>query len=656
MSKRILAMTLAVLMLFALLSGCAQKSSEEPQPEQPAQTETPAPPAEPEGLKEAPMLAEKVAAGTLPKVEDRMPKEEDILVSDTYESTGVYGGDFNYTWMGVDDKWRTGQLTEEPLFRFLPDGSGLEPNVAKSYEVNENATEYIIHFREGMKWSDGEDFNTDDVIFYWEHMLLKETFGKQLYDCYYSTDPATGERAVCTVEKIDDYTVKVTHKYPSPLFLERLAIDNKWFYMPEHFMKTILPEFIGDEKALEEAQKRGFNDAESLNKQYGYYYWLYPEIPTLNAWVATNDANSPQHVMERNPYYWKTDTEGNQLPYIDRIVCTKVEDKSHKLLNTLAGDTTLQDLAFSDFTVLKEGEAAGNYTVYRWSTPTWCNTDLELNQTCKDEKLRELFQDIRFREAISVAANRAEIAEIVYDGLADPQNAAVPEGLQGYVEGAKDQWAEYDVVRANQLLDEIGLKYDAKNEYRTHKDGSELTLTIHYNNGLTDAPALSELLTKYFEAVGLRTVVKPVDNTYFTDMKYNNELEVCLESSPGIINVALRPDVLVPLRVITPWFGMYGLYNATGGAEGVKPEGDVAEIMNLWTKLSASTSTEEINKYGDEIIKLHNKNHWMIGFVSGTPQLLAVSNTMKNVPENYIYCDEFRSWGNGKPFQFYIEQ
>ena len=61
--------------------------------------------------------------------------------------------------------------------------------------------------------------------------------------------------------------------------------------------------------------------------------------------------------------------------------------------------------------------------------------------------------------------NRAEIAEIVYDGLADPQNAAVPEGLQGYVEGAKDQWAEYDVARANQLLDEIGLKYDAKNEY-----------------------------------------------------------------------------------------------------------------------------------------------------------------------------------------------
>ena len=179
---------------------------------------------------------------------------------------------------------------------------------------------------------------------------------------------------------------------------------------------------------------------------------------------------------------------------------------------------------------------------------------------------------------------------------------------------------------------------------------------MHYSNGLTDAPALSELLTKYFEAVGLRTVAKPVDNTYFTDMKYNNELEVCLESAPGIVNVSLRPDVLVPLRVITPWFGMYGLYNATGGAEGVKPEGDVAEIMNLWTKLSASTSTEEINKYGDEIIKLHNKNHWMIGFVSGTPQLLAVDNSLKNVPENYIFTDEFRGWGNGKPFQFYIEQ
>jgi peptide/nickel transport system substrate-binding protein len=315
-------------------------------------------------------------------------------------------------------------FTEEPLFRFKQDGSGVEPNVAKSYEVNADSTEYTIHLRKGMKWSDGQPFTADDVIFYWEHMLIPETFGKKLYDCYYSVDPVTGDKARCDVTKVDDYTFKVKFKYPSVQFLERVAIDNKWFFAPAHFYKTILSEFVGQDKALEIAKQWGFADVKSFNQWTGYYYWVYPQRPTLRAWVAKTDPNSDRFIMERNPYYWKTDSQGNQLPYIDRIVCDKM-DSAHYTLEAMAGNVDCKPLSSNDFTVLKENEAKGSYKVLKWIQPLWGTNTIQLNQTVEDPKLRTLFQDIRFREAISVAVDRNEVSEIVTNGLAAPQQASV---------------------------------------------------------------------------------------------------------------------------------------------------------------------------------------------------------------------------------------
>lgn len=241
------------------------------------------------------------------------------MVEGVVEEIGKYGGEWRMPWKGPNDRWAIGKPTEEALFRFKSDGAGVEPNVAKSYEVNADSTEFTIHLRKGMKWSDGAPFTADDVIFYWEHMLKKETFGKKIYDAYYSVDPATGEKALAEVTKVDDYTFKVKHKYPSVLFLERVAIDNKWFFAPAHFHKTILPEFVGEEKALEIAKQWGFKDVKSFLVETGYYFWIYPQIPTLRAWHAKNDPNSDVFVMERNPYYWKVDEQGKRLPYIDRI-------------------------------------------------------------------------------------------------------------------------------------------------------------------------------------------------------------------------------------------------------------------------------------------------------------------------------------------------
>lgn len=610
-------------------------------------------------LREAPMLQQLVQSGALPAVEERLPVKEDIMIEPVAQEIGQYGGDWKMAWQGIDDKWAVGKPTEESLFRFTKDGQDVEPNVAKGYEVNENSTEYTIYLRKGMKWSDGTPFTADDVLFYWEHMLIPKTFGKELYDCYYSVDPVSGERVRGEVTKIDDYSVKVTFKYPHPLFLKRLAIDNKWFFAPAHYYKTILPEFIGEEKALEEAKKRGFEDIASLGQWTGYYYWLWPDRPTLRPWVAKNDPRDQRFVMERNPYYWKTDSEGQQLPYIDRLVADKVEDKSHFLLKAMSGETNLTTFSgsdFSNYTVLKENEAKGNYRVLRWPTANWSSTGLQMNMTYKDEKYRNLFQDIRFREALSVAVDRQQISQIITAGLADPIQSSVPEGLPHYQEGWAQQWAKFDQARANQLLDEIGLKWDAAKKYRTFADGSELTLVFHHaDKGDVNKDKLEELLKNYFEQIGLKTVIKVVDESLMTDMTYSNDLMI-FTRDVFMIDVPLRPDEIVPYREGFPWYGQYGAYYASNGQKGIKPEGDILALQQAWDKLRASTNQEDIDRWSEEIIKLHRKNQWLLGFTSALPTMVVASNSMRNVPEELIDADEFRNLGHAHPAQFFIKQ
>lgn len=599
------------------------------------------------------MLAKQVSEGALPPLEERLPKKEDIMIEPVVEEIGQFGGDWTMPWTGVPDKWGIGQPTEEALFRFNKEGNKVEPNVAKSYEVNADSTEFTIHLREGMKWSDGMPFTADDVLFYWEHMLTKETFGKKIYDAYYSVDPVTGDRALAEVNKVDDYTFTVTHKYPSVLFLERVAIDNKWFFAPAHFHKTILPEFVGDAKTLEITKEWGYEDPKVFLMETGYTDWLHYQIPTLRAWMPTNDPNGDQFVMARNPYYWKTDAEGKQLPYMDRIVATKIQDPSQKTLGTLAGDYNLVIFDAKEFVVLKENEKKGDYRIIPWTQPAWSSAGVQLNQTTEDPNLRKLFQDARFREALSIGVDRGQVSEIVSNGLAEPIQAAVPEGVQGFQEGWAEQWAEFNPERANQLLDELGLTKRDKDNFRMNADGTDLTLTIIEST--TDTGPFLELLKKYYEDLGLKTNVKIVDGGTHFDMKYANKIPMTTENI-SVVNVAFRPDALVPLRVLTPWFGHYGLHSQSGGKEGVEPEGDVAKIMEIWNRLKASNSFDEINELGNEIVKIHQKNQWVIGYAGPTPVLVTASNSIRNIPNDRIWSDEYRSLGHAHPAQFFIKK
>lgn len=606
--------------------------------------------------KEAPELAAKVASGALPPLEQRLPAARDIMV-ETMDSIGNYGDKLTLFHDGRNSQWYYGMITEEPLFRFKLDGT-VEPNVAKGFTVNANSTEYTIQLREGMKWSDGVPFTADDCIFFYEEMILERSFGNAIYNCFYSTNAATGERTLCTMEKINDYEFKVKFTDPSPTFLELVAIDVKWMYAPAHYMKTLLPKFIGEAAAEAKAKEMGFADVAALGRQTGYYHWNIIGRPQVRPWIITNDADSQLMIMERNPYYFKTDAEGKQLPYMNQLHFMRMADPNQKVLKVLAGEVDIDTgLPYTSIAALKQGETQGNYNLLSWDTSAWTgSSNLVFLQSSEDPKLRSLFQNRDFRQAVSISADRKEMATLVSDNWAVPRQSAPPEGSMGYSKAWETKWTEYNPQQARRLLEGIGLKMGTDG-YFTHPDGSRLVLEIMTHDNSAEVAKAAELLTeKYLKDIGLHATFSLRDRAYLDEQIRANKVDVSIASAYGIntINLTLRPDSVIPVRNnFSAWYGAFGTWFATNGESGEKPTGDILKLIELYQQMRGATNKAQINELALQMLKLHEENLWQIGFLSATPNLITVNKNVMNFMKNGLWCDEFRNLGISHPAIWY---
>jgi peptide/nickel transport system substrate-binding protein len=607
--------------------------------------------------REAPMLAAKVAAGQLPPLEQRLPASADVMV-ETMDSTGAYGDHQTFVYGGRTDQWSYGMIGEEPLFRFTVQGT-VEPNVAKGYTVNANSTEYTIYLRQGMKWSDGVPFTADDCIFFYEKMILPRTFGNAIYNCYYSTNPVTAERSLCTMEKVNNYEFKVKFKDPSPNFLELVAIDTKWMFAPAHYYKQLLPEFIGEAAAAVKAKEMGFADVAALGRQTGYYHWNIIDRPQIRPWKITNDPDSDLMIMERNPYYWKTDAEGRQLPYIDRLHYVRTSDPNQNVLKIMAGEVDVSGVSYANIAALKQNERQGHYRLVTWDNLNWSGSgSLIFNQSAEDPKYRALFANLEFRHAISISADRKEMATLVADGWSVPKQTSPAEGGMGYSKAWAEKWIEYNPREARRLLEQnVGLKMGSDG-YFTFADGSRLVLDIISSDSTAEAAKAAELLTeKYLKDIGIRAVFSVRDRAYVDEQTRANKVNVAMNSGYGMntINISLRPDSVVPVRNnFSPWYGAFGTWFATGGEGGEAPTGDILKLINFYKEMSSATSKEAINRIALQMLKIHEDNIWQIGFLSATPSLLAVNDDLKNFLERGLMCDEFRNLGLAHPAIWYF--
>lgn len=583
----------------------------------------------------------------LPAVADRLPAEKDIMVENVAD-IGQYT-DYITLMQGGSSKWGPGKPTEEALFRFKVDGT-VEPNVAKGYDVNDDATVWTIYLREGMKWSDGEPFTAEDCRFFYEECLQTGFTGKSTWEAVKAADE-NGDLQVAKLAIIDDYTFTMTFVSSKPEFLRELAINGKWFFAPKHWLKEHVDVYNDAGKTAEEkdayAQALGFSDMKALGNSYTYYYWIVKDRPTLRAWTIDGDFNDEMCIWKRNPYYWKVDAEGKQLPYIDELHFRRYSDDSQALLWVLDGTADIGSVALSDVeTILNDATASVN--LVEWSSTSWTSQSMQLNLAVKDEAKRALYQNVDFRHALSVAINREQIVQLIDNGYTEPAQSAPAPGAQGYDPEWTTKWTEYDVAEAQKLFEACGLVKGADGFY-TFADGTKLVLNLQYQD---EAHAgLAELIKNDLAIAGIDSTTRMYDRSIMEEMRTANDHEIVINyENFDTVSMSLRPDYFVPMRDYCVWgsaFGLWYLEQVTGTVrEGkVEPPQDVKDMLDIYTNMKNATTSEAKEGFALQLLDCFKEGIYEIGFTSSNPAIYAINAGMHNFPENGIACDEFRDLG-----------
>lgn len=595
---------------------------------------------------EAPMLKALVEEGKLPPVAERLPVAEDLYIVEPYEEVGQYGG----TWRMVDTGPDMGPWNMinavEPFVRWNKVGDGYEgfkPGLAKGWEYSEDGRSMVLYLREGVRWSDGHPFTADDIMFWWDDLMTNDDYGFELPPRW-----ARRQGELMSVEKVDDYTVRFGFVAPYYTFHTAIAQgfwENVGYLAPKHYLKQFHPEYnrdAGDYQKLREVRTNTH---------------LNPDYPVLYAWRTVSwDASKGVLVAERNPYYWKVDTSGNQLPYIDTVEVTIIQDDSLIPLKAIAGELDAQFRPFDlkDASLLMENREKGDYRILRWAVGDGGATVFYVNWDIEDPQLRSVFRNQDFRIALSLALDREKICEIVWGGLATPAQATMGRYLIHYqgVEGSEkfhEEWtstyAEYDPERAKELLDRAGLVDVDGDGWRELPDGSpfQLLLDIQAEN-ITGIDGMA-LIAEDLKAVGLNAIVNSIGPELWGTRAQTGEFQFQGWATAGDIDLINYPDNVFPIGN-TRFHPLTGLWHQTGGAKGEAPTGPMKELLDLYEEALGIEDEIERNKVILEACRIHiDEGPFAIGAGYDLPAVVLVRNNFRNVPEAGITGP----WAIGEP-------
>ncbi len=616
--------------------------------EAPAAEEVAAPEASASQYNEAPMLAELVANGELPPVDERLPLNPLVITPE--EEIGDYGGIWNRLATSAGDNQLGGKVGGEHLVRYNKDGSQINPNVFESWEVSSDGATFTFHLREGMRWSDGEPYTASDILFYYEDVLLNE----ELTPTFPSWLRLSGEPVV--IEKLDDYTLQFKFAAPYALFINVLGSlrGDRFASYCAHYLKQFHVKYV--EK----------DEMDAMIKDAGVEHWYQvfgtkpdprrnPDNPSYLPWNLSTPSHNDPLIADRNPFYWKVDPEGNQLPYIDSIHWSLVDGKDQLNLRAIQGevDMQLRHITFDNVPLFMENQERGNYRVMLWQRGQVTDTVLHPNHTNKDPVLREIVQDKRFRYALSLGINRADIIEAVYLGQAEPNQVSPTKTSPLYWEPQAKNLIEHDPDRANAYLDEMGLTDRDEDGYRLRPDGERLSIVFEYAAVFGAWGDIAELLTAHWSELGIELISTEIDRSLLGQRTSANELDLAVWTGSGEFNPFIEPRSFVPL-VPNIALRQYAYWWESDGKEGVEPTGDILRALELWEEIKITVDEEKQRTLFRQILELNKENLWQIGIATSPPQPVIVKNYFRNVPEDGMYDDQPRSPSNTAMEQYFI--
>jgi len=603
---------------------------------------------------ENPMFAEKVKKGELPPVEERLPQEPLVVLP--YDEIGQYGGKLHGACVGPGSGTSEFMAFRQAnMVRYSDDCLTIVPNVAKEWKWNDDYTELTFTLRKGHRWSDGEPFTADDVIFYLNDVIFNEEI--------HPVTPSEWGDLDASVEKINETTVKFKFKSPYPGMIYRLAGSCSYWeaFAPKHFLKNYHIKY--NPNANEEAKKNGFDDwvqqfALVWNKWKSIVvstsYGL--KVPTLESHILIKEPTTQRRVFIANPYYFKVDTAGNQLPYIDYHEERFLENQLWPL-EIMNGnlDMKSQNMPLDIYPLLKENEKKSDYTLQLPSG--MIGPAMIFNMTHEDPVLRKIYGDVRFRYAMSLAINRDEVNKTLLLGLGTPEQG-LPQNVPYVTEEDKKFMTEYDPERANKLLDEMGLKKGADG-IRIRPDGKTLTILWEYTLQYVWSPEFPALISEYWHNVGVNVLLKEVNTQLTRDKQKSNKLDITSEWLASYEAAILTTPTIFapPYHEFWPIMGLPWMdWKTSDGKSGEEPPSWVKRLWEIADEFKTTIpGTERYLELGKEMVKINLENLVVIGTLGNIPLVTVVNNRLGNIPKWTINSSSF---GYSYPYrtdQWYIK-
>ena len=607
------------------VEAVAATATEAPKPLVTA-TQPPVPPtAVTSKYKESPWATAKVTAGELPPVDQRLPKVP--FVRDV-PAIGKFGGKINEaTYAQGGHFYFDGAILAFPQ-ETNNEGNIIQPHLCDKVENNSDFSEFTFHLREGLKWSDGKPLNADVVLWWWKN----EQMNVNLFpEGPYSTWKVGNTYAEFT--KLDEWTFKV--KFPTSYrpclnmsAHERMSFGAT-FGQPIDYMSQYHIDFNPDADKL--AKEQGFDNWTQAYNSKLYHLGPFANKPHVGPWVKTISETSREQ-FDRNPYYAEVDKEGNQLPYVDTISMAVVEDAKLRDAKVLAGEMTQSTAVLFQIDLYKQNAEKADYTIINWASSNTAECMMAFNMNHKDPVKYKIHNDIRFRQAMSYAINRKAINDTIYFGLAKEYQATVNNKASYFDNSWLTNCAEYSPDKANALLDEMGLKWDADKKRRIMSDGKPLQTTLIFFPQYP--PEILELVGKDWTAVGNETILQNADRGLVeqTGLAANHDC------------TAWNADMVEEIAAYMPWsikwmpndWMRYAVnwwtYYSTAGKAGDQPPKEWNDQFDRMAAWYQAKSDDEYKKLGNQVWQFFSDQLPCIGTVAYAPRPIVNKNGFTNVP------------------------
>lgn len=590
---------------------------------------------------EAPMLSAQVVAGKLPPLAQRLPAQPERIRPQ--EAGGRYGGTLKSALLPTGDENGVLRFVAQGLTRWDAKFDRVLPNIAESWTVNRDATEYVFVLRRGMRWSDGEPFTADDVVFAVNDVLGNRDIFRSVADRY----QAGGQ--VMEAEKIDDSHVRIRFAAGNRMLPEELAgpYGHHPVIYPKHYCSRFHLKY--NPEATREAQAAGLNAwGAQFHRQCSDYStrWSNPDKPTLDPWVIVEPyganaggsaaGEASRVLLQRNPYFWQVDTEGRQLPYIDSLEFAILKDAPAVLASAAQGRFDLQIrhvstvAARSQLRPLVEG---GSHVFMRLPDVNASAVGLYLNHTTPRLPLRLLFTSVRFKAALSLAIDREAIAREVFKGEATPWQVGPPAGHRFYNEKLATQYTRQDIAEANRVLDELGLtKRDAEG-YRMTQGGGRVSLRAMVNDYSQQMIDTLRLIQPAWQQIGVELLIEPGERDSVANRARSNDYDIGVDVVSGGIDPTQNPRAYLAQhpsdsRQSLPWVQWY----ISQGARGIEPSPSMKQRQALWDEWKAAPSQEAADALFRQILALAADELEVLGTVSSPAQTALRSTRLHGVP------------------------